>query len=237
MNILLLYLILLKATMTSFSGMASLPSIREDLVVRHGVLTDRQLSAAVAAGRIGPGPIGLYVVSVGYFAGGVPGAVAGWAALITPAFVVIPLMRWVGRRVDQPRVRATVDAVTTAAAGLIVAAAVPLARDSLFTPFEPIPWVEAEDLLQQGSAWVPFELVHADATVPRAPGGGCFVVSTNGLASGNSLDEATLVALFEVIERDSHSTWRALSPRHCRETRVITDSVSAPAWTRSRAAS
>ena len=134
MNVLLLYLLLLKATMTSFSGMASLPVIRQDLVVRHRVLTDRQLSAAVAAGRLGPGPIGLYVVSVGYFVGGVPGAVAGWAALITPAFVVIPLMRWIGRRVDQPRVRAAVDAVTTAAAGLSVAAAVPLARDSLTGP-------------------------------------------------------------------------------------------------------
>lgn len=134
MNILVLYLILLKATMTSFSGLASLPSIREDLVVRNRVLTDRQLSAAVAAGRLGPGPIGLYVVSVGYFVAGAPGAVAGWAAVITPAFVVIPLMRWVGRRADQPRVKATIDAVTTAASGLIIAAAVPLARDSLTGP-------------------------------------------------------------------------------------------------------
>jgi ribosomal protein S12 methylthiotransferase accessory factor len=135
---------------------------------------------------------------------------------------------WYAERFDGPLTFSRYDDLQRRVP-MVEPALLPLARDSLFTPFEPIPWVEAEDLLQQGSAWVPFELVHADATVPRAPGGGCFVVSTNGLASGNSLDEATLVALFEVIERDSHSTWRALSPRHCRETRVITDSVSAPA--------
>jgi chromate transporter len=48
-NILLLYLLLLKATLTSFSGLASLPVVRADLVARYHVLTDRQLNTAVAA--------------------------------------------------------------------------------------------------------------------------------------------------------------------------------------------
>ena len=78
MNVLLLYLLLLKATLTSFSGLASLPMVRHDLVERYRVLTDRQLTAAVAAGQMGPGPMGLYVVSVGYSVDGIPGACAGW---------------------------------------------------------------------------------------------------------------------------------------------------------------
>ena len=73
MNLVLLYLLLVKATLTSFSGLASLPMVRNDFVVRRHVLTDRQLNTAVAAGRIGPGPLGIYVVSVGYLVEGAPG--------------------------------------------------------------------------------------------------------------------------------------------------------------------
>ena len=85
MNIFVLYLLLLKATVTSFSGLGSLPVIRQDLVVTRRALTDSQLNAAVAVGRTTPGPAGLYVVSVGYFAAGVPGAIAGWLAMVTPS--------------------------------------------------------------------------------------------------------------------------------------------------------
>lgn len=104
----------------------------------------------------------------------------------------------------------------------------PLARESFYTPVEAIPWVEAQDLLQGGSIWIPFEVVHADTTVPRLPGSGHFIVSTNGLASGNSIDEATFAALTEVIERDSHAVWRAGAARRSRETRVKLESVDDP---------
>lgn len=134
MNLLLLYLLLLKATMTSFSGLASLPVLRSDLVIRYHVLTDAQLNTAVAAGRMGPGPVGNYVVSVGYQIGGYPGAAAGWLAMITPAFVIIVLLRFVGRRAEHPRVRGMIRAITLAGAGLLLAAAVPLAREAIHGP-------------------------------------------------------------------------------------------------------
>jgi chromate transporter len=76
-SLLLLYALLLKASVTSFSGMAALPQIRQDLVVTHHVLTDEDLSRAVLFGRSSPGPVGLYIVSVGYAARGVPGAAVG----------------------------------------------------------------------------------------------------------------------------------------------------------------
>ncbi len=93
MNLLLLYLLLVKATMTSFSGLTSLPVVEHDLVQHYHVLTDRQLNAAVAASRTSPGPNGLYVASVGYFVAGFPGACAGALAMMTPAFVIILLLR------------------------------------------------------------------------------------------------------------------------------------------------
>jgi chromate transporter len=134
MNLLALYLLLLKATVTSFSGLSSLPVVRADLVVHYRVLTDRQLNAALVVGRAGPGPYGLYLVSVGYFVAGVPGALVSLLALMTPAFLIIPMVRHLGARAERPVVRSAIQAVTLAAAGLIVASTVPLAQDALTGP-------------------------------------------------------------------------------------------------------
>jgi chromate transporter len=134
MNVFLLYLLLLKATVTSFSGLASLPMVRNDFVVERQLLTDRQLNTAVVAGRTGPGPNGLYLVSVGYFVAGWPGAAAGLMAMMTPAFLILPLMYWVGARAGTPRVRGAIRAVILASAGLLLSASLPLARDAITGP-------------------------------------------------------------------------------------------------------
>jgi chromate transporter len=55
MSAILLYLLLTKATITSFSGLASLPVLRQDLVVNRHVLTDAQLDTAVVVSRTTPG--------------------------------------------------------------------------------------------------------------------------------------------------------------------------------------
>lgn len=134
MNVVVLYLLLLKATLLSFSGLMSLPMIRDDFVVKRHLLTDHQLNTAVAAGRSGPGPIGLYVVSAGYMILGKPGAVAGWLAMITPAFLIIPMLRYLGARAERPAVRRVIRAVTLAGAGLILSSTAPLARDAVQSP-------------------------------------------------------------------------------------------------------
>lgn len=134
MNLLLLYLLLLKATITSFSGLSSLPVVQHDLVENRHVLTERQLSAAVAAGRTAPGPNGSYLVSVGYFVGGLPGACIGCLAVMSPAFLIIFMLRYLGARAERPEVKSAIQAVTLAAAALIVTSTVPLARDSLTGP-------------------------------------------------------------------------------------------------------
>jgi chromate transporter len=134
MNLVVLYLLLVKATLTSFSGLASLPVVRTDFVVRRHVLTDRQLNTAVAASRIGPGPLGIYVVSVGYLAAGAPGACVGWLAMITPAFLIIPMLQFLGARAEHRRARAVARAVLFAGAGLMLSAAAPMARDAITGP-------------------------------------------------------------------------------------------------------
>ena len=131
MALVVLYLLLVKATMTSFSGMASLPQIRQDLVETHRLLTDDQLSQAVLVGRASPGPMGTYVVGVGYLAAGTPGAIAGWLAMITPALFAIPLLATVQRWLHRPRMRSLVDAVVIVGATLLVPSGIQLARDGL----------------------------------------------------------------------------------------------------------
>ena len=105
-------------------------------------------------------------------------------------------------------------------------AALPQPRDSFYRPFLTIPWVEAEELISGDKIYVPYELVHSDATTPRPPASGNFIVSTNGLASGTSLTEATIAAVCEVIERDSHALWWAGSARSRNNTRVVVNSVN-----------
>ena len=131
MSLLTLYLLLLKATVTSFSGLGSLPQIRQDLVVTGRALTDEQLSHAVLIGRSTPGPMGAYVVSAGFLAAGWRGAAVGWLALVTPALAVIPLLVAVRRWIHQPRVRSAVDALVVAGGTLLLPAGYQLALDAL----------------------------------------------------------------------------------------------------------
>ena len=135
MNAFFLYIILLKATLTSFSGLTSLPIVRQDLVIERQILTDHQLNTAVAAGRISPGANGLYLVSVGYMIAGTAGAVAGWCAIVTPAFLIIGLLRLLGAAVNHPKMERVVKLVVLAAAGLILATSVSLARGAIHSWF------------------------------------------------------------------------------------------------------
>jgi chromate transporter len=131
MNAFVLYFFLLKAIITTFSGLASVPIVRNDLVLHRHVLTDRELNTSLAITRTTPGPMGLYVVSVGYFVAGTPGAVAGWLAMITPALLMIPLLEFVRRKAEHPRFKSILRCVVFASAGLLLWVTVPLARDAI----------------------------------------------------------------------------------------------------------
>lgn len=136
MNPLLVYFLLLKASLLSFNGPTTLPVVRHDFVLTHKVLTDRQLNAAVTAGRAAPGPMGMYLVSVGYYVAGIPGAVAGLGAVVTPAFLVIPILRFAGARANRPRVRSALSAILIASCVLILHSAWPLVQEAMRGPLE-----------------------------------------------------------------------------------------------------
>ena len=106
-------------------------------------------------------------------------------------------------------------------------ALLPLTLHSLYSPAWALPWTEAVDLIDGDPMWVPFELVHVNATVPLMPGSGCFLAGTNGLASGNNRAEAVLHGLCEVVERDATALWD-LSPDARARTRLDLSTVDDP---------
>jgi ribosomal protein S12 methylthiotransferase accessory factor len=72
-------------------------------------------------------------------------------------------------------------------------------------------WVAGMDLVTATPTWVPFEVVHTDYSLPLIAASGAFVMSSNGLASGNHPLEALSHALCELIERDATTLWQLSS--------------------------
>ena len=90
-------------------------------------------------------------------------------------------------------------------------------------------WVEGTDLYDGEGAWVPYEMVHANYTLPLPTGSGSFVMSSNGLASGNHLLEAVSHGLCEVIERDATTLWVYSGERAQADRRVDLRTIDDPA--------
>jgi ribosomal protein S12 methylthiotransferase accessory factor len=94
--------------------------------------------------------------------------------------------------------RASMDELVGEGVALIDPRWLDLPEDSDFTPGTPLSWVAGWELLGEQEAWLPLDLV----TSPPSEGV-LKEVDTNGLASGNTLLEAVLHGLGEVIERDA----------------------------------
>ena len=79
-------------------------------------------------------------------------------------------------------------------------------RMQILTQANVIRWVQGDDIIAQKPKWIPEVLFNLDFRWSRdrkTP----FLSSSNGLASGNTREEAILHGLCEVIERDQTSFW------------------------------
>lgn len=85
-------------------------------------------------------------------------------------------------------------------------------------------WIAGREIVGGKDCLLPYELVHADFTLPRPPGSGYFLLSTNGLASGATMTQALQHGLCEVIERDA-ATLFSLNSRLLAERRLDLESV------------
>ena len=89
-------------------------------------------------------------------------------------------------------------------------------------------WLEAHDLTRGQPRWLPLEVVQTDFTLPVVGCSGAFVMSSNGLASGNHRLEALSHGLGELIERDANSLWHHASLDERAARRVAPESCADP---------
>lgn len=118
---------------------------------------------------------------------------------------------WHAERITQPlRVASYADLQQEALVADVER--LPRVTGGSFDPHHRMLWVEGEDLVSGQPRWLPFEMVDTDYTARPCGGQGAFPRTTNGLASGNSLAEATCHAVCEVIERDAITLWHQAPP-------------------------
>lgn len=90
---------------------------------------------------------------------------------------------------------------------------------------EMLKWVQGRDVLSNAETWIPYEAVILD----RTPEVVRFWQSSDGLASGNTLLEASLHGMLERIERDAETLWNIASAQQrlttCLDPRSLLDPV------------
>ena len=134
MTALSLYWLFLRVVLLSFSGFATVPLLREALVLDRGILTDTQLNDAIAISQSSPGPLGLYVVVVGHFVAGISGALAGVLALATPALLAIPISRLVLRG-NARTLQGACSGIVIASCGFMLVTGLRLAPQATLAPW------------------------------------------------------------------------------------------------------
>ena len=104
----------------------------------------------------------------------------------------------------------------------------PRTTDSVYHPDAPVLWIEGRELFTGTPRWVPYEMVHTAYTLPRPTGTGCFIATSNGLASGNHLLEAISHAICETVERDAATLHAVRAPEDTASRRVDPRTVDDP---------
>jgi YcaO-like protein with predicted kinase domain len=105
----------------------------------------------------------------------------------------------------------------------------PRTTDSLYHPDLPILWIEGQELFTGTRIWVPYEIVHTAYTLPAPTGTGCFVATSNGLASGNHLLEAISHGICETVERDAATLHSVRAQQDRTSRRIDVRTVDDPA--------
>lgn len=134
----LFFLFLLFAKIAAFTfggGYAMIPLFESELVDRYGFLTAHEFADMVALAQMTPGPIGLNAATyIGYQQAGIPGAVAGTLGVAAPSLILMTLAAaFLTAFRENPLIRALLNGIRPATAGLVAAAVVFFADISIFT--------------------------------------------------------------------------------------------------------
>lgn len=117
------------------SGYVLLAFVRSEFVVRLAWMTEQQLLDAIAIGQFTPGPFFTTATFIGYFVGGLPGALLATLGIFLPSFLFVAIsQRALARYQNAPVLRNLLDGVNAAALGLMAAVAWQLGRASIVDP-------------------------------------------------------------------------------------------------------
>lgn len=79
----------LKAGALSFGGgIAMIPLLQHDIVMRWGVITEAEFLDAIAVGQLTPGPLMIFVAFMGYRLAGFAGSLVSLVALFAPTLIM-----------------------------------------------------------------------------------------------------------------------------------------------------
>jgi ribosomal protein S12 methylthiotransferase accessory factor len=134
---------------------------------------------------------------------------------------------FMAERIAQPLVLASVNDLRSTHL-LVDVDLLPRTADSLYHPDLPILWIEGQELFSGTPRWVPYEMVHTAYTLPAPNGTGCFIATSNGLASGNHLLEAISHAICETVERDAATLLSVRAPEETALRRIDPQTVDDP---------
>jgi YcaO-like protein with predicted kinase domain len=99
--------------------------------------------------------------------------------------------------------------------------------DSYFDAYKKINWLQSKDLLNKSTTFLPYDSVSGDLCIEEIPDS-IFIPDSNGLASGNTLLEAQIHGLCEVIERDSLSIFWLSNLQNRHKMRVNINTINDP---------
>ncbi|MDG4766938.1 YcaO-like family protein [Solwaraspora sp. WMMD406] len=209
--------------------------------------TDRAISPAETLRRITPHLPAMGITRVANVTGldhiGVPVymavrpnsrglAVAQGKGLTTEAAKVSAIMESIeshhAERISAPLVLASWDELSQDRR-LIDADLLPTVNGTPLRPDRRILWIEGSDLMSDEPVWLPFDVVHNDYSGASLAVQSPFPITSNGLASGNHLLEATSHAICEVIERDAEALWLITPPDVQDRMRIDLNTVDDPA--------
>jgi chromate transporter len=168
MDLISLFLTWLKVSLITFGGSAPLPLLRDELGRQRSLLTDNDFASALAIGLLTPGPNGLFVLPVGYFVAGVPGALVAALALSVVAFAVLILLRLHERIAHFPAIKAGTRGIQAATIGLVLTLGYSIVVATVRTPL---------DLAIAGGAFVLLAFTRVDVMLIVAGAAGLGLVT------------------------------------------------------------
>lgn len=104
----------------------------ESALVENGMLTQQQLTDAIAVGQFTPGPVFSSVTFIGYQINGVSGAIVSTIAIFLPSFLFVALLNPLVKKMrNSSAFSAFLDGVNIASVAVIISVCYVLAKDAV----------------------------------------------------------------------------------------------------------